>query len=57
MVDNVVDICPWRDEFGLDSGTVNFCSIRKSCSKRAVDWKGLRSWIGNLGRFVTFEHY
>ena len=57
LVDNVVDICPWRDEFGLDSGTVNFCSIGKSCSKGAVDWKGLWSWIGDLGSFVTFEHY
>ena len=57
LVDNVVDICPWRDEFGLDSGTVDFCSIGKSSPKGAVDGKGLWSRIGNLGRFVTFEHY
>ena len=57
LVDNVVDICTWRDEFGLDSGTVNFCSVGKSCSKGVVDWKGLWSWIGNLGRFADFEHY
>ena len=57
LANNVVDICAWRDEFGLDSGTFNFCPNGKGSPKRFMDRSGFWNCICNLGFSVTFQRY